>query len=51
MVTGDIRETAIAIAKDSNIIPHGWERPEKGEPGYYVAMEGKEFREAVGGLV
>lgn len=51
MVTGDIKETAIAIAKDANIIPHGYERPEKGESGYYVVMEGREFREVVGGLV
>lgn len=41
----------MAIAKDANIIPYGYERPEKGESGYYVVMTGKEFREAVGGLV
>jgi magnesium-transporting ATPase (P-type) len=51
MVTGDIRETAVAIARDANIIPHAYERPEKGQSGYYVVMEGKEFREAVGGLI
>jgi Ca2+-transporting ATPase len=27
MVTGDIKETAVAIAKDANIIPHYYERP------------------------
>jgi magnesium-transporting ATPase (P-type) len=41
MVTGDNTETATAIAKDANIIPSEYERPEKGEPGYYVVMEGK----------
>ncbi len=38
MVTGDNTETAIAIAKDANIIPSYYQRPAKGEPGYYVCM-------------
>jgi len=38
MVTGDNTETAIAIAKEAHIIPTNFERPAKGEPGYFVAM-------------
>ena len=41
MVTGDNIETAVAIAKDANIIPGHYERPAKGEPGYFVVMEGR----------
>jgi len=41
MVTGDNTETAVAIAKDAHIIPNDYFRPPKGEPGYYIAMEGK----------
>lgn len=33
MVTGDITETAIAIAKDANILPANFEKPEPGKPG------------------
>ena len=51
MVTGDNTETAIAIAKDANRIPRTYQRPHKGERLYYTVMEGKEFREEVGGLV
>ena len=52
MVTGDNIETATAIAKEANIIvDHNFERPAKGEPGYYIIMEGKEFRELSGLLV
>lgn len=51
MVTGDNTETAIAIAKDANLIPRTYQRPHKGERLYYTVMEGKEFREEVGGLV
>jgi P-type Ca2+ transporter type 2B len=50
MVTGDNTETAIAIAKDAHIISSDYTRPEKGEIGYYVVMEGKEFRTLVEGL-
>lgn len=51
MVTGDNTETAIAIAKDALIISTDYVRPAKGEPGYYIVMEGKEFRTLVEGLV
>jgi Ca2+ transporting ATPase len=51
MVTGDNTETAVAIAKDAHIIPSDYTRPSKGEPGYYIAMEGKEFRTLVEGLI
>ena len=50
MVTGDNTETATAIAKDANIIPAVYEKPEKGEPGEFLVMEGEEFRTRVGGL-
>ena len=33
MVTGDNTETAIAIAKDANILPANFELPEAGRPG------------------
>lgn len=33
MVTGDNTETATAIAKDANILPANYEKPEKGKPG------------------
>lgn len=41
MVTGDNTETAIAIAKDANLIPPHYQRPAKGEKLYYTVMEGK----------
>lgn len=41
MVTGDNTETATAIAKDANIIPAVYEKPERGEPGEFLVMEGK----------
>jgi Ca2+ transporting ATPase len=47
MVTGDNKKTAIAIAKEAGILPVEWEPTE----GDYTVMEGKEFREFVGGLV
>lgn len=47
MVTGDNLTTAIAIAKDCGII----DRNEIISPNEYAAMEGKRFRELVGGLV
>lgn len=51
MVTGDNTETATAIAKDAHIISSDYERPKEGEPGYYIVMEGKEFRNLVGPLI
>lgn len=51
MVTGDNTQTATAIAKDAHIIPNDFTRPTiEGVKGYYVVMEGKEFRKLVGGL-
>ena len=47
MVTGDNKITAIAIAKEAGILPEDWEPTE----GDCTVMEGKEFREFVGGLV
>ena len=46
MVTGDNKITAIAIAKEAGILPEDWEPSE----GDCTVMEGKEFREFVGGL-
>jgi P-type Ca2+ transporter type 2B len=51
MVTGDNTETATAIAKDAHIISSNYVRPEQGQPGYYIVMEGREFRTLVEGLV
>lgn len=47
MVTGDNLTTAIAIAKDCGII----DKEELILPNSYIAMEGKKFRELVGGIV
>lgn len=46
MVTGDNIDTAIAISKDAGIIDENIDC-EKG----YTCMTGKQFREAIGGLV
>jgi len=46
MVTGDNIDTAISISRDAHIIPEGVD----GEKGY-TCMTGKQFREAVGGLI
>ena len=51
MVTGDSIEAAIAIAKEANILPATFERPEAGMQGEFNVMEGKAVRERVGGLV
>lgn len=48
MVTGDNIDTARAISKEANIIPEDFDQ-EKGSR--YVCMTGKQFREAVGGLI
>ena len=50
MVTGDNKETAIAIAKEAGILEKGW-TPEGDEFAHYTVMEGKDFRNEVGGLV
>jgi magnesium-transporting ATPase (P-type) len=47
MVTGDNKQTAIAIAKEAGILDPDWEESE----GDYTVMEGKQFRIFVGGLV
>lgn len=47
MVTGDNKETAVAIAKEAGILERDWNP--KVHP--YRVMEGKFFREFVGGLV
>ena len=47
MVTGDNIDTAIAISKEAGIITDDFLNNEEG----YVCMTGKQFREAIGGLV
>lgn len=47
MVTGDNKSTAIAIAKEAGILDPNWVETE----GDCTVMEGKDFREFVGGLV
>ncbi len=49
MVTGDVKETAVAIAKEAGILPPEY----KGETqkSCYIVMDGKSFRTAVEGLV
>jgi len=47
MVTGDNIDTAIAISKEAGIIKDDFLNNEEG----YVCMTGKQFREAIGGLV
>jgi Ca2+ transporting ATPase len=46
MVTGDILDTAVAISKDAGIISQDFDMT-KNE---FTVMEGKKFREFVGGL-
>jgi Ca2+ transporting ATPase len=47
MVTGDSLETSIKVAKHCNLLPSTFTYPSN---GFYV-MEGKDFRQYVGGLV
>jgi Ca2+ transporting ATPase len=51
MATGDNIETAIAIAKQANILPLQYVPPGRGEPTDNISMTGEEFVEATGGLV
>jgi Ca2+ transporting ATPase len=46
MITGDSETIAISIAKEAGILAEDWESSE----GDYSVMEGKNFREFVGGL-
>lgn len=50
MVTGDNKETAIAIAKEAGILEKDWD-PETDPYAKWTVMEGKEFRNEVGGLI
>ncbi len=47
MVTGDITETAVSIAQNAGILSANFEMT----PGTNTVMEGKVFRERVGGLI
>ena len=50
MVTGDNKETAVAIAKEAGILDRDW-NPDTDEFAHYTVMEGKDFRNEVGGLI
>ena len=51
MVTGDNLSTAVAIAKEANIISADCDDSVLFSDDHYFVMEGKRFREMVGGLV
>jgi len=51
MVTGDNLSTAVAIAKEANIISPNCDDSLLFSEGHYFVMEGKKFRDVVGGLV
>lgn len=46
MVTGDVKDTAIAISKNAGILGPNYDP----ETDKYAVLTGKEFREFVGGL-
>ena len=50
MVTGDNIMTAVAIAKECGILPKDYDY-ETAAPNDFRAMEGKRFREIVGGTI
>jgi Ca2+ transporting ATPase len=50
MVTGDNKETAIAIAKDCSIIKNDTMLKQDSLEGNYIAMVGEDFYNAIGGL-
>lgn len=47
MITGDVKHTAVAIAKDAGILDPSFDLSNN----RYEVMDGKEFREFVGGLI
>ena len=54
MVTGDNMNTAIAIAKEAEILPSHYTKPsneEGNDRGKYIVLDGKTFRTLVEGLV
>lgn len=54
MVTGDNLNTAVAIAKEAEIIPSNYKKPNEHDEqarGKYIVLEGKEFRTMCEGLV
>jgi len=52
MVTGDNMNTAIAIAKEAEILPMNYVKPSgESDRGKYVVLDGKTFRTLVEGLV
>ena len=51
MVTGDNLSTAVAIAKEANIISHDCDEQLLFSEDHYFVLEGKKFRDLVGGLV
>ena len=51
MMTGDSIQTTIAVAKEANVICADYKTLSiEGTKGYYTVLEGKDFRQLVGGL-